>query len=34
MWTDEGTAFDILKAARLIIEFSAGVDQRRYPVKG
>jgi uncharacterized protein with HEPN domain len=30
MWTDEGTAFDILKAARLIRDFSAGLTRAQF----
>ncbi len=30
MWTDEGTAFDILKAARLIRDFSAGLTRPEF----
>jgi uncharacterized protein with HEPN domain len=30
MWTDQGTAFDILKAARRIGDFSAGLTQRQF----
>ena len=30
MWTDEGTAFDILRAARLVREFSAGLTRLQF----
>ncbi len=30
MWTDQGTAFDILKAARRIRDFSAGLTQAQF----
>jgi uncharacterized protein with HEPN domain len=32
MWTDEGTAFDILKAARLIRDFGAGLTRPQFDV--
>jgi uncharacterized protein with HEPN domain len=30
MWTDDGTAFDILKAARLMRDFSAGLTRTQF----
>ena len=30
MWTDAGTAFDILKAARLVRDFSAGLTRPQF----